>query len=133
MSQAYDRSFCDLARMVARDNHLTLREGVYAGLSGPSFESPADLRFLRTAGADAVGMSTTSEASWPAMAASGCWVSPASSNKPTWTVKHGHLARGSAGLAALITPKLETLTRGVLSHLMGGMITILRFFAEYRS
>ncbi len=47
-------------RLPRKDN-LLLREGVYAGLSGPSFESPADLRFLRIAGADAVGMSTVSE------------------------------------------------------------------------
>ena len=61
MSQAYDRQLCSLARKVAGENDLILREGVYAGLSGPSFESPADLRFLRIAGADAVGMSTVSE------------------------------------------------------------------------
>jgi purine-nucleoside phosphorylase len=51
----------DTARKVAKENSITLREGVYAGLSGPSFESPADLRFLRMAGADAVGMSTVPE------------------------------------------------------------------------
>jgi purine-nucleoside phosphorylase len=61
MSQAYDRALGELARQTARENNLELREGVYAGLSGPSFETPADLRFLRTAGADAVGMSTVPE------------------------------------------------------------------------
>jgi purine-nucleoside phosphorylase len=61
MSQAYDRGLCDLARVVAAREHIPLREGVYAGLSGPSFEGPADLRFLRLAGADAVGMSTVHE------------------------------------------------------------------------
>lgn len=61
MSQSYDRQLSALARNVAQENHITLRAGVYAGLSGPSFESPADLRFLRLAGADAVGMSTVPE------------------------------------------------------------------------
>jgi len=61
MSRAYDQAYADLARKVAKENNITLREGVYAGLSGPSFESPADLRFLRLAGADAVGMSTVPE------------------------------------------------------------------------
>ena len=50
MSQAYDRALCDLARSVARQENIILQEGIYAGLSGPSFESPADLRFLRLAG-----------------------------------------------------------------------------------
>jgi purine-nucleoside phosphorylase len=61
MSQAYDGQLAQRAREVARDAGITLREGVYAGLSGPSFEGPADLRFLRLAGADAVGMSTVHE------------------------------------------------------------------------
>jgi purine-nucleoside phosphorylase len=61
MSQAYDRKLIDWARKAALDHDLTLREGVYACLAGPSFETPADLRFLRLAGADAVGMSTVPE------------------------------------------------------------------------
>jgi purine-nucleoside phosphorylase len=61
MSQPYDRALGARARAAAKEIKLELREGVYAGLSGPSFESPADLRFLRTAGADAVGMSTVPE------------------------------------------------------------------------
>jgi purine-nucleoside phosphorylase len=61
MSQAYDRELLILSRQVAADENISLHEGVYAGLAGPSFETPADLRFLRLAGADAVGMSTVPE------------------------------------------------------------------------
>lgn len=61
MSQAYDRELMETARAQAKSTGVLLREGVYAGLAGPSFESPADLRFLRMAGADAVGMSTVPE------------------------------------------------------------------------
>jgi purine-nucleoside phosphorylase len=61
MSQAYDRGLMDLARGAAKQHNIQLWEGVYICLSGPSFESPADLRFLRTIGADAVGMSTVPE------------------------------------------------------------------------
>jgi purine-nucleoside phosphorylase len=61
MSQAYDRQYLHIARQAAADRGLEPREGVYAGLAGPSFETPADLRFLRIAGADAVGMSTVGE------------------------------------------------------------------------
>jgi len=61
MSQAYDRELLDLARKAAAESQVDLREGIYIGLSGPSFEGPADLRFLRMIGADAVGMSTVSE------------------------------------------------------------------------
>ena len=61
MSQAYDRQLMETARQVASDENIPLREGVYCALSGPSFEGPADLRFLRLAGADAVGMSTVPE------------------------------------------------------------------------
>lgn len=61
MSQAYDRRLHELARKVAKSMGLTLREGVYVCLGGPAFETPADLRFLRSMGADAVGMSTVPE------------------------------------------------------------------------
>lgn len=61
MSQAYDRKLLALARQVAGDLGMGLHEGVYVSLAGPSFETPADLRFLRLVGVDAVGMSTVPE------------------------------------------------------------------------
>jgi purine-nucleoside phosphorylase len=61
MSEAYDPELRGLAREVARENGILLREGVYTGLAGPSFETPAELRFLRSIGSDAVGMSTVAE------------------------------------------------------------------------
>jgi len=61
MSQAYDRELNQLARHAAQKADIPLREGVYACLAGPSFETPADLRFLRIIGTDAVGMSTVPE------------------------------------------------------------------------
>ncbi len=61
MSQAYHRELIQLARQVAREDQILLREGVYVCLAGPSYETPADLRFLRLAGGDAVGMSTAPE------------------------------------------------------------------------
>lgn len=61
MNNAYDRNLRRLALKVAADLGLELRQGVYAGLSGPAFETPAEVRFLRLIGADAVGMSTVPE------------------------------------------------------------------------
>jgi purine-nucleoside phosphorylase len=61
MSQAYDLGLCRIARDVAQGRGVPLQEGVYVGLAGPSFETPADIRFLRLIGADAVGMSTVHE------------------------------------------------------------------------
>ena len=61
MSRAYDRELLKIAKEAAAEKNIKPREGVYVCLSGPSFETPADLRFLHTAGADAVGMSTVPE------------------------------------------------------------------------
>lgn len=61
MSEAYSVQLQAVARSVASDNGIILREGVYAGLSGPSYETPAEIRMLRILGADAVGMSTVPE------------------------------------------------------------------------
>jgi purine-nucleoside phosphorylase len=61
MSQAYDPELQQVARQVARTDGIPLQEGVYVCLAGPSFETPAEIRFLRLIGADAVGMSTVHE------------------------------------------------------------------------
>ncbi len=61
MSFAYDPRAMESAKGVAKGLGITVREGVYAGLLGPSYETPAEIRMLRTMGADAVGMSTVLE------------------------------------------------------------------------
>ncbi len=61
MSQPYDESLRALAREVARTGNFTLREGVYAAVSGPNLETRAEYAMLRTMGADVVGMSTVPE------------------------------------------------------------------------
>ncbi len=61
MSKVYDRELIELARSKALSLGIQLREGVYIGIVGPSLETPAETRFLRMIGADAVGMSTVLE------------------------------------------------------------------------
>lgn len=61
MSQPYDPEFLKIVREACAALDMPIQEGVYASLAGPSFESPAELRFLQTIGADAVGMSTVPE------------------------------------------------------------------------
>ena len=117
MSQAYDRHLCQLARKLAGENALPLREGVYVGLSGPSFESPADLRFLRLAGADAVGMSTVPEVIVARHGGTRVLGFSGISNKAnldgnTVTSHEEVLAAGG-----LLVPKLDKLIRGVLRAL----------------
>lgn len=61
MSRAYDRDLLRLAEEVAADLGMELKRGVYVGLGGPAFETPAEVRMLRGLGGDAVGMSTVHE------------------------------------------------------------------------
>ena len=61
MSDAYSREYRSIAKLVAREMGTNLNEGVYAGLLGPNYETPAEIRYLRTIGADLVGMSTVPE------------------------------------------------------------------------
>ncbi len=61
MSEPYDRQLRSLAREVALAEGIALEEGVYAGLLGPTYETPAEVRMLQRIGADAVGMSTVPE------------------------------------------------------------------------
>jgi purine-nucleoside phosphorylase len=114
MSQAYDRALCQAARGVAEAAGVTLREGIYICLGGPSFETPADLRFLRLIGADAVGMSTVPEVTVArhgglrVLGFSG--ISNAANLDGSTVTTHAEvLAAGE-----VIVPKLTALVRGVL-------------------
>ena len=62
MSDAYSRAYREIARQAGTELGLDLAEGVYAAVPGPSYETPAEIRYLRAIGADAVGMSTVPEA-----------------------------------------------------------------------
>ena len=61
MSEAYSKCYRAAAQAVAKDLEIPLSEGVYAAMLGPSYETPAEIRYLRTIGADVVGMSTVGE------------------------------------------------------------------------
>ena len=61
MSEAYSKRYRDVAREAAAEMGVELEEGVYAGLLGPNYETPAEIRYLRAIGADMVGMSTVPE------------------------------------------------------------------------
>ena len=117
MSRAYDLELMEKARKVASENKISLHEGVYCGLSGPSFESPADLRFLRMAGADAVGMSTVPEVivarhgGLRVLGFSGI-SNKANLDGSTITTHEEVIEAGR-----VITPKIETIVRGVLRSL----------------
>jgi purine-nucleoside phosphorylase len=119
MSQAYDPELRALARQVAREADVVLREGVYICLAGPSFETPADLRFLRVIGADAVGMSTVPEATVArhggtrVLGLSGISnVLPVEGAPPVETTHEEVLEAGR-----MLVPRLEAIIRGVLREI----------------
>jgi len=119
MSLPYDVHLQMLARQVATKADVPLREGVYICLAGPSFESPADLRFLRLIGADAVGMSTVPEVivarhgGTRVLGLSGISnVPPVEGTMPAETTHEEVLEAGR-----MLVPRLETIIRGVLRTL----------------
>jgi purine-nucleoside phosphorylase len=117
MSRAYDRDLGEQTRQIASQTGVGLRQGVYACLAGPSFETPADLRFLRAIGVDAVGMSTVPEVTVAhhggtrVLGLSGI-SNKANLNGNTLTTHSEVLAAGQ-----VIVPKLENLVRGLLRRL----------------
>jgi purine-nucleoside phosphorylase len=119
MTRVYDRDLRSLAAKVAVEQGVPLHQGVYICLAGPSFETPADVRFLRTMGADAVGMSTVPEAT--VARHGGLRVMGVSSianiviDDPDSDAETTHEEVLAAG--ALAVPRLEALVRGVLRGL----------------
>lgn len=117
MTAAYDPALRALARRVASDAGLTLHEGVYAGLLGPSFETPAEIRYLDRIGADAVGMSTVLEVI--AARARGMRVLGISTiTNPAAGVTDAPLDHEEVLAAGKIVAKdLETLIRGIVRRM----------------
>ncbi len=113
MSQAYDPGLREQAVSVARANQIDLKQGVYMCLAGPSFESPADIRFLRQIGADAVGMSTVPETTVARHGGLRVLGFSGISNSLAGAVQEtSHEEVLEAGRT--LVPKLTTLIRGVL-------------------
>jgi len=117
MSQPYDWILLEKARGSCRDADMPYQEGVYVSLAGPSFESPAELRFLQTIGADAVGMSTVPEViiarhgGMRVLGVSGI-SNKANLDGSTITTHEEVLEAGR-----VLVPKLTTLIRGFLKKL----------------
>ena len=117
MSQAYDRQLMATARHVAAQENIPLREGIYCALSGPSFEGPADLRFLRLAGTDAVGMSTVPEVIVARHGGLRVLGLSGISNKANLDGSAITTHEEVMEAGKMITPKLEKIIRGVLRSL----------------
>jgi purine-nucleoside phosphorylase len=119
MSQAYDPALRALALRVAEKLDLPVWEGVYISLAGPVFETPADIRFLRLIGVDAVGMSTVPEVvvarhgGMRVLGISG--ISNVSITEPTSGNVSSHEEVIQAG--QVLVPRLVSLLRGVLREL----------------
>jgi purine-nucleoside phosphorylase len=116
--QAYDPELRALAREVARRSGFSVREGVYAMVAGPNYETIAEIRFLQRVGADAVGMSTIPEtivARHEKMRVLGisAITDMAVGADPTTEISHADVL----AVAEQIKPRLATLVRGVLASL----------------
>ena len=117
MSRAYDLELIDIARRVAESESIPMQEGVYICLAGPSFETPADLRFLRGVGVDAVGMSTVPEVTIARHGSTRVLGVSGISNKAnldgdTVTTHEEVLEAGQ-----VIVPRLTALIKGVLQEI----------------
>jgi purine-nucleoside phosphorylase len=119
MSMIYDAGLRGIAKEIASDGKITLHEGVYVALSGPSFETPAEIRFLRAIGADAVGMSTAWEAvvarhgGLKVLGVSG--ISNTVNDQPQAAAASSHEEVLEAGKQ--MVPRLEAIFRGVLKQM----------------
>jgi purine-nucleoside phosphorylase len=119
MIGAYDADLRQLAHATADANGFSLQEGVYAYVAGPSFETPAELRFLRTIGADAVGMSTVPSvivarhAGMRILGISSITNMAVPDPKPGTELTHEEVLE----TGKMIVPRLSALLRGVLHQL----------------
>jgi purine-nucleoside phosphorylase len=122
MNKAYDPALRRLALKVAEELGIALRQGVYVGLGGPAFETPAEVRYLRMIGGDAVGMSTVPEVivarhmGMRVLGISG--ISNAAVHDPDAEEEASHEEVLAAG--EVLVPQLIALLRGILAEMGKG-------------
>jgi len=117
MSDPYDRTLRKLAREVARRRKIPLAEGVYVGLLGPSYETPAEIRMLERLGADAVGMSTVIEVIAARAAGIRCLGFSAITNPAAGVTPHKLDHIEVMEVAYRVAGELATLIEGVVAAL----------------
>ncbi len=117
MSQAYDPALKDIARKIAKSASIPLQEGVYICLAGPSFETPADLRFVRGIGVDAVGMSTVPEVTVARHGGTRVLGISGISNKANLDGKTVTTHEEVLEAGEVIVPRLTSLIKGVLQEI----------------
>ena len=116
MAQTYDRDLRQAARDIAAENDIPLHEGVYIALSGPAFETPAEIRMLRVWGGNAVGMSTVHEvlvarhAGMRVMACSGITNEAIDQVDTEFETNHEEVLEAGK----VIVPRMTTILKGVL-------------------
>ena len=119
MTAAYDRDLRCLALRVAEEKGVTLRQGVYVHVAGPNFETPAEVRFLRAIGGDAVGMSTVPETlvarhgGLRVLALSSITNMAQAEADAVSVTLHGEVLQAGTSVA----PRLVTLLQGILAGL----------------
>lgn len=120
MTVPYDPDLCNIARQVAQQENFKLHEGTYLYLSGPNYESPAEIRMFKAWGADAVGMSTVPEvlvarhAGMRVLGVSGVANGTNEANTPGAEITHLDVLQNIAEKCA---PKLIAIIRGVLKSM----------------
>ncbi len=117
MSQAYDRDLIAMAEGICDAENVPCNKGVYVCLAGPSFETPADLRFLKGVGVDAVGMSTVPEVTVARHGGTRVLGVSGISNKANLDGETITTHEEVLEASAVIVPRMTTLVKGVLQQL----------------
>jgi purine-nucleoside phosphorylase len=117
MGRAYDRALLTTAATVAGQENVPCRQGVYVCLAGPSFETPADLRFLKGIGADAVGMSTVPEVTVARHGGTRVLGVSGITNKANMDGQAETTHEEVLEASRILVPRLSTLIKGVLRRL----------------
>ncbi|NLU40470.1 MAG: purine-nucleoside phosphorylase [Bacteroidales bacterium] len=115
MSKAYNPALCAKAREIALSQHIVMHEGVYVGGTGPSFETPAEYRFLHTIGGDAVGMSTVPEVIVANHAGMKVFGMSVITNNGLMIPEEGNKHTEVLDVASLAGPKLEAIFTSLIA------------------